>query len=131
MSERINRPQRTAAEEISDLVLRPEDKGWRRIPLEVKGVPHAVEFIDTLNSLVIGLWSYRPTPYPGDNPENLEGAIKFTKDTDEIRVKYDSLDSNDLRYFAEGLTADREIEPDDLPVWQGIIEKTLKEIKND
>jgi len=131
MSEKIIGSRRTAAEELGELMLRSEDKGHRRVPLEINGISHSVELIDTIHSLVVGLWSYKPTPYVHDNPENLEGAIKFTKDTDQIRVKYDSLDSDDLRYFAEGLTPDREIEVDDLPAWQSIIEKTVKVINRD
>jgi hypothetical protein len=131
MSEKLIRPRRTAAEELSESLLRPEDKGHKIVPVTINGTSHAVELIDGIHSLVVGLWSHKMSPYAEDDTQALEGAIKFTKDTDEIRVKYDSSDGDDLRYFAEGLTPDREIKPEDLPVWQGIIESAAKVISND
>jgi hypothetical protein len=77
------------------------------------------------------VWSYHRPIYEWDSPEQLEGAIKFTKDTDEILVKYSGLDHNyDLILFAEGLTQDKPCEAEDLEMFQPKIEAAIKVIEN-
>src|SRR5581483_3335132 len=118
MTEKLIKPRRTAAEELSTMIFRAGEK-HARVPFLINGQQYATEFFNTEHSLVAAVWSYRQTVYPEDESEILEGAIKFTKDTDEILVKHDGLDQKyDLMLFAEGLTHDRPAEAEDLVRYQ-------------
>jgi hypothetical protein len=97
----------------------------------VDGQQYAADFIDGSHSLTAGFWVYQASAYASDSPEVLLGAIKFRKDNDEIRIKYDSLDGRELDYFAEGLTVDRECEPQDLERFQPLMEAAIKEFRRD
>jgi hypothetical protein len=124
---------KSAAQELAELIFHPEDRGYKRVPFIIGQQQYAAEFIDTLNSLTAGFWAYTPTAYREDSPEVLIGAIKFLKSNDAIRFKYDSLadDQQELNYFAEGLTADRACQPEDLERIQPLMAAAIKEIRRD
>jgi hypothetical protein len=130
MTEHLIKPRRTAADELSEMIFGPKEE-HRRVPLIIDKQQYAVEFFDTLHSLTAAVWSYHRPIYQWDHPEVLEGAIKFTKDTDETLVKYSGLDHNyDIRLFAEGLTKDRPCEAEDLERFQPKIEAAINLIQN-
>ena len=129
MTERLILPKHSAAEELSNLIFSPDDHGYKRIVLEKKKVQYAVEFRDFEKALVAAVWKYDLKNRDSD-PEILQGAIKFTKDTDEIRVKYDSMFDNSLLNFGEGRVPDRECEPRDLDLFQPKIQKAISRISD-
>jgi hypothetical protein len=56
--------------------------------------------------------------------------MKFTKDTDQIRIKYDSMFDKSLVDFGEGRVPDRECEPRDLDLFQPKIQKAISRISD-
>ena len=129
MNERLIQPNQTVADELSEMIFSSADQGYRRVVLEKRKVQYAVEFLDFERALVAAIWKYdlRERSY---EPEVLQGAIKFTKDTDEIRVKYDSMFDNNLADFGEGRVADRECEPRDLDLFQPKIQKAIERMSS-
>lgn len=127
MTERLITPEHSAAEELSEMIFSPGDHGYKRILLAKRKVQYAVEFRDFEKSLVAAVWKYELKSRDYE-PEILQGAIKFTKDTDEIRVKYDSMFDNSLSDFGEGRVPDRECEPADLDLFQPKIQKAIDRI---
>lgn len=122
--------QRTAGEELSELIFPDRDETVKRIPMSEGDRPGTIEFIDSAHALSAVYWLYRGTQDQNGLPETLEGAIKFTKDTNEIRVKYNSLENYSVRLFAEGLVASRSYEVSDLEYWQPLIEKAIHKIES-
>jgi hypothetical protein len=127
MTEQLIMPKHTAAEELSEIIFSPDDYGYKRIVFGTRKTQYAVEFRDFEKSLVAAVWKYDLKNY---EPEILQGALKFTKDTDEIRVKYDSMFDNNLADFGEGRVADRECEPRDLDLFQPKIQKAISRISD-
>jgi hypothetical protein len=129
VTEKVIQPKHSAAEELSEMIFSPEDRCFKRVVLEKRKVQYAVEFLDFENALVAAVWKYdlRNREY---EPEVMQGAIKFTKDTDEVRVKYDSMFDKSLADFGEGRVADRECEPRDLDLFQPKIQKAISRISD-
>lgn len=127
MTERLITPKHSAAEELSELIFYPEDHGYKRVVLGKRKVQYAVEFLDFEKALVAAVWKYN---LRDREPEVLQGAIKFTKDSDEVRVKYDSMFDNSLSNFGEGRVPDRECEPRDLDLFQPKIKKAIDRISD-
>ena len=129
MTEKLISPNRSAAEELSEIIFSPEDNGYKRIVLGKRKVQYSIEFLDFEKALVAAVWKYDFTNRDY-KPEVLQGAIKFTKDTNEIRVKYDSMFDNNLMDFGEGRVPDRECEPRDLDLFQPKIKKAIDRIND-